>query len=267
MKILIAVGLAVALAAVLALVLRPATPEPLRSSAAGSSAAVPVGLPSAPPVAVVELFTSEGCSSCPPADQLLVDLAERGDAGLLVLAFHVDYWNRLGWRDPFSDAAYSQRQRAYARSFASGRVYTPQMIVNGRREFVGSRRREAEAAVRQALEQPASAGITLRPSMIGDVVSVEYAVDGAPSGAVLHLALVQRRAEQAIPRGENKGRTLRHANVVRAFETVLADAGTQTLTLPRGLQPNEAAIIAYVQHPETMHIAGAAQAALHDAVN
>ncbi len=211
-------------------------------------------------VAVVELFTSEGCSSCPPADRLLVDLAGRDDPRLLPLAFHVDYWNRLGWTDPFSDAAYSRRQRAYARAFGSGRVYTPQLIVNGRRELVGSRRREAQAAVEQALEQPAQALVHVHADATGETVSVVYGVEDAPEGAVLHLALVQRQAEQAVPRGENGGKTLHHANVVRVFETVSAGTGTRSLALPGGLRPAEVAVIAYVQDPATMQVYGAAQA-------
>lgn len=237
-----------------------AVPAP---AAPPAPSAEPVALRIAVPVAVVELFTSEGCSSCPPADALLLDLAERGDPRLLPLAFHVDYWNRLGWRDPFSDAAYSQRQRAYARAFGSDRVYTPQMVVNGRREFVGSRRLEAERAIQQALEASASATVEVAARVAGRTVTVDYAVTGAPDDAVLHLALVQRRAEQAVPRGENAGRTLRHANVVRAFETVSAGMGTQPLTLPRGLRSAEASIVGFAQDPATMHVFGASEVAVN----
>jgi hypothetical protein len=211
------------------------------------------------PVAVVELFTSEGCSSCPPADRLLYDLADRDDARLFPLAFHVDYWNRLGWTDPFSDAAHSQRQRAYARAVGSGRVYTPQMVVNGEREFVGSRRAAAEGAIQHALSAPALATIELHVALEGSEVRIDYAVTDAPDGAALHLALVQRRAEQAVPRGENAGRTLRHANVVRAFETVGAGEGSQTLGLPSDLDAENAAVVAYAQVPDTKQIVGASR--------
>ncbi len=240
------------------LILPSAAPE----AAAPSPPSEPVTLHIAEPVAIVELFTSEGCSSCPPADRLLLDLAERDDPRLLPLAFHVDYWNRLGWRDPFSDAAYSQRQRTYARSFESGRVYTPQMVVNGQREFVGSRRQEAEQAIQQALAQPARATVEVSARVKGQTVSVDYAVTDAPAGALLNLALVQQRAEQAVPRGENAGRTLRHANVVRAFETVQAGEGTRALTLPQGLPAENASVVAYVQDPGTMQVVGASRVRL-----
>jgi hypothetical protein len=218
--------------------------------------------PAAEPIAVIELFTSEGCSSCPPADRLLRDLAARNDARLFPLAFHVDYWNRLGWRDPFSDAAYSQRQRAYARAVGTGRVYTPQMIVNGQREFVGSRRGEAERAIQQTLDVPVAATVDLRTILEGRAVSVDYAVANAPDDAVLHLALVQCEAEQDVARGENAGRTLRHANVVRAFETVPAKAGRQVLALPDGMTAMNAAVVGYAQDPATMKIVAANRIAL-----
>lgn len=91
---------------------------------------------------IVELFTSQGCSSCPPADRFLTELAAREEFEIIPLSFHVDYWNYIGWTDPFSSPAWSDRQRHYARSFGGNRVYTPQMVVNGRWEGVGSNRRE-----------------------------------------------------------------------------------------------------------------------------
>ncbi|NNF57756.1 MAG: DUF1223 domain-containing protein [Rhodothermaceae bacterium] len=237
-----------------------ASTAPVQIPPASSPPTEPVMLRLAEPVAVVELFTSEGCSSCPKADRLLVELAERDDPRLLPIAFHVDYWNRLGWTDPFSDATYSQRQRAYARTFQSGRVYTPQMIVNGRREFVGSRRHEAQAAIRQALTQSAPAIISLLVTADEEhMLTVAYDVEDAPEGTVLNIALVQRRAVQGVPRGENAGKTLEHANVVRAFETVPTDAGTQSLAMPDELNLDEIAVVAYVQDPETMQMYGAGQ--------
>src|SRR5215831_17181987 len=115
------------------------------------------------PFAVVELFTSEGCSSCPPADALLADLksyANGTDKNIYVLSFHVDYWNRLGWRDPFSDAAYSARQTQYDQHFGSS-VYTPQMIVNGKQQFVGSEKKTASEAIAAALKDSAILYINL----------------------------------------------------------------------------------------------------------
>lgn len=262
MKIVVPLGLALFALLVGLLSVRLAVPtttaEPTQ---AASAPATSVALPVSAPIAVVELFTSEGCSSCPPADRLLLDFAEREDGRLFPLAFHVDYWNRLGWTDPFSAEAYSERQRAYARAVGSGRVYTPQMIVNGRTEFVGSRRTQAEQALQRALERPASAAIDLTGSLEGRTVEVAYAVMGAPEGTVLNLALVQQRAEQDVPRGENAGRTLRHANVVRAFATVPGGTGTQRLDLPRGLRAENVVVIGYAQLP-TMEVIGASRVPL-----
>jgi hypothetical protein len=217
------------------------------------------------PVAVVELFTSEGCSSCPPADELLRELATRqrdGDGRVLTLSFHVDYWNELGWPDPFSDPEYTARQRAYARALGGSGMYTPQMIVGGRDGFVGSDRERARRSIDQALSGAASARVSLTLAEGGGAVRARYAVAGAPGGAVLQVAVVQAGVVSRVPRGENAGRTLRHENVVRAFRSVPLDgapSGEATLPLPAGARPGELSVVAYVQRP-TLEILGAAQA-------
>ena len=115
------------------------------------------------PKAVVELFTSQGCASCPPADALLTALSERDD--VVALAYHVDYWDYVGWKDTFGQEAYSDRQRAYAKSWGSSRIYTPQMVVNGARAVVGSRRAEVQHALGSA-SLPLAKDLTL----CGDVL-------------------------------------------------------------------------------------------------
>ena len=262
MKILAPLGLALFALLVGLWSVHIALPSPVGVPVASVAPTTPVTMLVSEPVAVVELFTSEGCSSCPPADRLLLDLAGRDDERLFPLAFHVDYWNRLGWTDPFSERAYSERQRAYARVVGSGRVYTPQMIVNGQAELVGSRRVQAEQALQRALTHPAPATVDLIASVNERTVELDYAVKDAPEGAVLNLALVQRRVEQDVPRGENAGRTLAHANVVRAFATVPAGPGTHKLDLPRGLRAENAAVIGYVQVQATMEILGASRVSL-----
>jgi hypothetical protein len=148
--------------------------------AQAASSAPPPG-PASHGVAVIELFTSEGCSSCPPADALLerfVGDAQRSGQPVYGLSFHVDYWDHLGWKDRYSSAAYSQRQSRYARRLGLGSLYTPQMIVNGTREFVGSNRAAADAAIREALANAAPARIRLSASVQGHEVAVKYAVEG-----------------------------------------------------------------------------------------
>ncbi|HYE95494.1 MAG TPA: DUF1223 domain-containing protein [Rubricoccaceae bacterium] len=240
------------------------TAATLLALACGADALDPMPPPAATtatPVAVVELFTSEGCSSCPPADALLKELVAEDRAGVLALSFHVDYWDDLGWRDPFSSVAFSNRQRAYARARGDGRVYTPQMVLNGTTAFVGSRRAEARRHLDAALSHPAEVPVTLTVRRDGRALEATYAVTGAPEGAVLHLALVQRSADVRVGRGENGGRRLRHANVVRVFQTVDAGSGTATLRLPEGLEGANAAVAAYVQQGATGTVLGGAWSA------
>ena len=130
------------------------------------------------PVAVLELFTSEGCSSCPSADRLLPLLAKL-DSNIIPLSFHVDYWNRLGWTDPFSSSKYSERQRSYASQLNLESVYTPQLVVNGEYELVGSNRSNAEAAIKKALKEKSLVKIDISDVKItGNKVSFTSTVSG-----------------------------------------------------------------------------------------
>lgn len=214
----------------------------------------------APPAfAVVELFTSEGCSSCPPADAVLAecvqDAREHGKR-VYCLAFQVDYWNRLGWADPYSDAAFTRRQNGYAQTFSSNQVYTPQMIVNGTEEFVGSERERSRKSIDAALKRPAKALVKLREEKGGEkenkagAVIVSYESSAAPKGAVVNIAVVERGLVSKVARGENADRTLHHENVVRVFRTVPLDEtakGSVELKLPTDLVQKNASVIAYVQ--------------------
>jgi hypothetical protein len=218
------------------------------------------------PVAVVELFTSEGCSSCPPAEKYLNDLvaqARDNKKKIFPLAFHVDYWNHLGWKDEFSDARFSQRQREYADSRITDGIYTPQMIVNGETAFVGSNRQQGGWAIAKALQQPAELGIALQANYDTAAAKIKIAFEIAPAqpGSVLQVALVERGIRREIRGGENKGLFLVHENVVRAFKTVSlkkSASGQADLAAPAGLARGNAAVIAYVQDRETHRILGAA---------
>jgi hypothetical protein len=175
-----------------------------------ASAAAPVSRP-----VVVELFTSEGCSSCPPADAYLSELSQQRD-DVLPLAFHVTYWNNLGWRDPFSLDLATQRQADYARRFGDG-SYTPEMVVDGAVGFVGSDRNSAEAAIRQAKNAGATAA-TITGIRKGNAITVTV---GAGVGNA-RVVLVGYDAQHVTPvgRGENSGRTLKESNIVRSFEPI-----------------------------------------------
>lgn len=213
------------------------------------------------PFAVVELFTSEGCSSCPPADELLGDIiaqARKNNQNIFALAFHVDYWDYIGWKDPYAKKIYSDRQRKYAQAFRSSRIYTPQMIVNGKEEFIGSNRHQAKSAIKSALSQSARAEVSLKLNKLqADDMNIEYAISEFLDEAMVHFALVERDLVQNVKRGENSGRVLKHENVVRSFETVTSKSGVVSLEVPTDMTLENSSIIAYVQNSATMEILGA----------
>ncbi len=184
---------------------------------------------------IVELFTSQGCSSCPPADRLLSQLREEGSVNgvpLIVLSEHVDYWNRLGWTDPYSAKLFSNRQRRYARAFGSGRVYTPQMIVNGGTEFVGHNRRAADAAITDAGKRRQ---LSVELKRVDDerlrirvAAPLELARAGVIAGdELLEVVFVITEDDLGddVRRGENAGRKLRHDGVVREMRVLQRIAG------------------------------------------
>jgi hypothetical protein len=174
---------------------------------------------------LVELFTSEGCSSCPPADELLARLEQTqpiAGAEIIALSEHVDYWNRLGWTDPYSSAKFSERQNEYARAFDTGEVYTPQMIVDGRVQFVGSNRDRAREAIADAARAAkATVEISLRGATTDSanlairINDLQTAWTG-DSPEVL-LAITESGLRSSVSRGENAGRRLNHTAVVRAL--------------------------------------------------
>jgi hypothetical protein len=172
---------------------------------------------------LVELFTSEGCSSCPPADALLARLdATQPVAGaqVIVLSEHVTYWNQEGWRDPFSQDAMTERQQRYQQQFGLSDVYTPQAVVDGAAQFVGSDARGLEQAVAKAAATPKAALTIEDAQWSGD--AVHFSVSSPASGpgeskATLMAALAEDAVQSSVLRGENSGRTLRHVAVVRAM--------------------------------------------------
>ncbi len=200
-------------------------------------------------VAVVELFTSEGCSSCPPADRVLAELAQQGDRPVLALAFHVDYWDELGWMDRFASHDGTARQRAYARAFGTSNIYTPQMIVGGTEQFTGSDRAHADAAIARALARPAPVQLAIRVRRTAPgTATIDYDAPGAPQGALLTVALVQRAATSVVGAGENAGKTLHHVDVVRAFESAPASRqGLSSLPVPNASSGEEMDVVAFVQ--------------------
>jgi hypothetical protein len=230
--------------------------------------AAPAASKGAPGFAVLELFTSEGCSSCPPADAVLADIArDAGAKGIPVypLSFHVDYWDDIGWRDPWSSALASARQRAYAR-VNTERVYTPQLVINGTDVFVGSDATHARSGISSALQGAAPVALTLTAAAAGREIEAHYRVTGPlPAHALLQVALVQPEAISRVTRGENSGRELRHVNVVRAFQSVALDqqrSGTVRLVRPNDLPDPHPSLIAYIQNASSLQIVAATRSEL-----
>jgi hypothetical protein len=180
-----------------------------------------------PPI-VVELFTSEGCSSCPPADALLAELASRPD--VLALSFHVDYWDRLGWKDPFSSHEATERQNRYATLLDLATVYTPQIVVDGKWQAVGSDRADVEQALDRARRDRREVPVTLALDHGQAQVKLSAGSNGA---AAILLIGFDRRHVTAVKRGENSGRTLAHVDVVRGLEEIArSSAGEITVPIP-----------------------------------
>jgi len=218
------------------------------------------------PIAVIELFTSQGCSSCPPADRLLSEtLAEAASSktNVYALSFHVDYWNHLGWVDPFSDKRYSQRQNTYAAAFGLNSVYTPQAVVNGKDECVGSDAEELKSAIAKSLNMPSTAAfkkLYVVWQKDGGVV-IQYALQGMFSGSAVHFALVSLSERTQIRRGENAGRSLASEHVVRQFISVDATGdGSISFDPSPVLAKAHCAVIAYIQRSDDLVITGAAMA-------
>ncbi|WP_162917068.1 DUF1223 domain-containing protein [Dongia deserti] len=177
----------------------------------------PIILTTVPAPMVVELFTSEGCSSCPPADALLGELTQR--QYVLPLSFHVDYWDYIGWKDRFADPVFTKRQRAYAEAQGSSMVYTPQMIVAGAIDVVGSDRKAVEKALKKAYTRNTMYRIQVMREKDGRVmVQFPEAPIGVP--ATVWLVTYQKSAESHVKAGENAGRSLMTYNVVRSLQKV-----------------------------------------------
>ncbi len=223
------------------------------------------------PFAVVELFTSQGCSSCPPADRVLswIDkTARKRQLTVYALSFHVDYWDDIGWKDPFSAKAFTQRQSTYAQTLGLPNIYTPQMIINGRAEFVGHDSQLASRTINDELRRPPVIGITASSPTIDDhgIAAVDYALTGNTQHVTLLAALAERALDTDVKAGENRGRKLRHDCVVRAFAASALkkdqQRGTIRLAVPDDVDRDNASIVLYAQHDETWHIIGAARVPL-----
>lgn len=234
----------------------------------------------APTPVLVELFTSEGCSSCPPADRLLraIEAQKTPGAEIIVMSEHVDYWDYLGWRDPFSSAQFSKRQQDYGRVFARDGVYTPQMVVNGRAEFVGNDGKLAFREITKAVGRPA-ASVRIGTIEISStertqpVATVQLIVEDLPQSTLkgdleLMVAVTETGLHSKPRTGENSGTALEHTGVVRTLiKAGRAMEPTMEVRIPLDPSWNRHAlrIVAFVQAKKSRIVWGAAQAPLEPA--
>jgi hypothetical protein len=215
-----------------------------------------------PGFAVVELFTSEGCSSCPAADELAIALSKEYTQDVYFLGYHVDYWNYIGWKDRFSKADYTERQRQYAAVFRLNSIYTPQVVINGKKESVGSDPTRLRKAITEELKIKAPYEIGVSAILSQNEISVSYTT-AVPEKYFLKIALVQVHAETPVKKGENSGRYLKHINVVRDIQTIAINKkgdGQTSFSMPADLLASNVKIVAFVQDKDDLKIVAAADA-------
>ena len=222
-----------------------------------------------PPVAgsapvIVELFTSEGCSSCPPADRVLADLESKKPTAVIPLAFHVDYWDGIGWKDPFSSPAWTDRQQAYSRAQGRSNVYTPEMVVDGREEFVGSDASHAEDAIASAQKRVKTPiAMTIVQNGGARSLAVKIGPVSSAEAADVVFALTEPRASVDVKSGENAGRKLDHTAIVRSLRIVGAASATgNSLSIPIDVSTASQRAVVLVQERKSRAILGGATVTL-----
>jgi len=211
-------------------------------------------------VALVELFTSQGCSSCPPADELLANLIKEynDNQQVIAISFHVDYWDRLGWKDPFSQRVFTQRQRNYVDKLDLRSAYTPQMVVNGKYEFVGSDKSALQSALKKAQDDFSKVSVkNLMAKASNDAITVSYEIDGKTDEDQVFLCLISPKEVTSIKRGENGGRILTNTNVVLQMSEGLNNSkGTYDFKVPES-KKKDLAIVAFVSEKNSMAVKAA----------
>jgi hypothetical protein len=218
----------------------------------------------AEPFVILELFTSEGCSDCPDAERYLNEIALKSWADrdyIYALSFHVDYWNKLGWQDIFSKRSFSDRQRGYGSSLGNEVVYTPQLIINGQQDYVGTDRDKIQPAIDMALQNKPKVYFTITPNEDWSSVQIDPISISENMGAEaydIHLAIVERGLSTDVLRGENEGEKLDHENIVRDFQSQKWDSTLMKIDLSHDNELTEKfSLIAFIQNPDTKEIVGA----------
>ncbi|WP_323769910.1 DUF1223 domain-containing protein [Antarctobacter sp.] len=203
---------------------------------------------------VVELFTSQGCSSCPPADDILAELSDRED--VIPLALHVDYWDYIGWKDEFAQHAFTARQKAYARTGGWKMIYTPQMVVNGVDDVVGSRPMKLNKLIRKHAAMPSHVALTLTRD--GEYIVIRAEAQSGLRPCDIHVVRYTPQEQVQIVRGENAGRTLTYSNIARSWDVVARWDGRSVYEGKVKVGAG-APVVVLVQDPSDGHIVAAAR--------
>ena len=215
---------------------------------------------------VLELFTSQGCSSCPAADNLLDEVKTVYNDNVIPLSYHVDYWNYIGWKDPFSKALFTEKQKLYSQKFNSSTIYTPQVVVNGAEHFVGSNESILKSKISEYSGKNTSSNIQLsNPNTSNNRINLNYELQGKFQGKRLRVALVIEERVTSVKRGENRNRILKNANIVIAEQYVkaLQDKGQFNIEIPSIVQADDKLRVVAILENETFDILGAKQLAIH----
>jgi hypothetical protein len=215
--------------------------------------------------AVLELFTSEGCSSCPPADELMGQIEkEYKDQPVYILSYHVDYWNRLGWKDRFSSAENSRRQQMYS-SLLKSQTYTPQLVINGKTELVGSDRNAIENAIQNVILSSKTAPVSLSAVASQKTINISYKTAETDPQNQLFISLVEKKSSTQVAGGENEGHHLQHWQIVHKQKQIsLKDhsEGTEDFKLPDNFTKDNWEVIGFIQNSKTGKMYGASKAVI-----
>ncbi|WP_053002179.1 DUF1223 domain-containing protein [Kordia jejudonensis] len=217
-------------------------------------------------VVVLELFTSQGCSSCPSADTLLEKVGNEYKAeNVFTLSYHVDYWDYIGWKDPFSQQQFTQKQRAYARKFKDNRIYTPAVVVNGKEHFVGSNRAKMYAKIKKYQQNKVNHTISLGAiDQKSNSIKFSYTIDGDISNAKARVVLAIQERITEVKRGENARRTLKNNNIVvtENYLTEVKNTGNYTIQIPEIVTKNDKLSVFLILENRRKDILGAGKKVL-----
>ena len=219
------------------------------------------------PIVVLELFTSQGCSSCPPADMLLDKVKTQNEENIFTLSYHVDYWDYIGWEDPFADPNFTKKQKIYNRKFASKNIYTPQLVVNGDSHFVGSSDSDLNRAITKYIGQTVDNEVILKNiEASSNMISFDYLIHGALMGKQLKAVLVLDERVTNVKRGENRNRKLVNSNIVvsEKYKENLGSTGRLSISIPSMVKKGEKLQLIVLVENDEYKITGASQSGLID---